>query len=454
MTVGPAGPYPTVRQTVLDCPDARALAEFYRQLFGLRYRPGDEPGSGAGSETGAGPGAAPGHPDPDWLVLRHPDGSRALAFQQVADYRPPTWPDGPRPQMLHLDTVVPDVPELRRQRRRALALGATELLDRSADPEEPLYVFADPAAHPFCIFVADTATVPTGGHLRLIWPQWQGVGTPSVIELAPEFPFDVGRRGYAVGAAVLGAVLPLHDGPTATVPVGMGDDGLDVRDGVEAKDAVLTQLAEALRIIGEHDPARITTIGGECSVSVAPFSALADRYADDLAVLWIDANPDVGTGASRYPGYHAMAVSVLTGHGDPEIQAVLPATIGTDRVALVGLHAWAPDDYPNVAAWGLRAFGPDELRDSAGPVLDWLAGTGCSRVAIHFDVDAVDSNEIVLGLGADPDGLTSAQVRRVVAGVAAVADVVALTVAEYIPRQVMHLRRILEGFPLLTDARR
>ena len=33
-------PVPTIRQVVLDCPDARALAEFYRELFGLRYRPG------------------------------------------------------------------------------------------------------------------------------------------------------------------------------------------------------------------------------------------------------------------------------------------------------------------------------------------------------------------------------------------------------------------------------
>jgi hypothetical protein len=28
---------------VLDCVDARELAEFYRLLLGLRYRPGDEP---------------------------------------------------------------------------------------------------------------------------------------------------------------------------------------------------------------------------------------------------------------------------------------------------------------------------------------------------------------------------------------------------------------------------
>ncbi len=79
-------------------------------------------------------------------------------------------------------------------------------------------------------------------------------------------------------------------------------------------------------------------------------------------------------------------------------------------------------------------------------MLDWLAGTGCSRLAIHFDVDTVDSNEIVLGLGAEPNGLTSAQARRVVDDLDAVADVVGLTIAEFIPRQVMHVQQLLAGF--------
>ena len=55
----------------------------------------------------------------------------------------------------------------------------------------------------------------------------------------------------------------------------------------------------------------------------------------------------------------------------------------------------------------------------------------------------------MLGLGAEPDGLTTAQVRRVVADVAARADVVGLTIAEFVPRQVMHLQQLLNGFPLL-----
>jgi Glyoxalase-like domain len=52
--------------------------------------------------------------------------------------------------------TVPTKAELDVQHQRALALGARLLLDRSADPEEPLRVYADPAGHPFCIFVAPT----------------------------------------------------------------------------------------------------------------------------------------------------------------------------------------------------------------------------------------------------------------------------------------------------------
>ena len=285
--------------------------------------------------------------------------------------------------------------------------------------------------------------------LRLLWPQWQGAGTSSILELAPEFPFDVARRGYAVGSAVLAAVLPANDGPTASARVAMDDEGLELRDGIEAKEVIVRQLAAALAVVRQHDPARIVTLGGECSVSVAPFAELARRYGDELAIVWIDSNPDVGTPASHYPGFHAMAVAALTGHADPDVLQLLPATVSPERVALVGLHAWTDDDISNVAEWGIRSFSPGDLRTTTQPLLDWLAATGCSRVAIHFDVDTVDSNEIVLGLGAEPNGLTSTEVRRIVNDLESSADVVGLTIAEFIPRQVMHLQQILTSFPLL-----
>jgi hypothetical protein len=47
------------------------------------------------------------------------------------------------------------VADLDAAHERTLRLGARLLLDRSDDPEEPLRVYADPAGHPFCIFVSE-----------------------------------------------------------------------------------------------------------------------------------------------------------------------------------------------------------------------------------------------------------------------------------------------------------
>lgn len=126
--------FPELRQVVLDTTDSRGLAEFWRQLLGWQYRPGDEDG------------------DDEWLVLVGPRRQR-VAFQRVASVAPSTWPSDAVPQQLHLDLTVPDPAELDRQHERALELGARLLLDRSDDPEEPLRVYADPAGHPFCVFV-------------------------------------------------------------------------------------------------------------------------------------------------------------------------------------------------------------------------------------------------------------------------------------------------------------
>lgn len=135
---------PSLRQVVLDTTDARQLAEFYRQLLHLAYRPGDElPPPGEDDERGR-----------DWLVLTTPDGNPRLAFQQVAEFKPSTWPDPALPQQLHLDLTVASVEDLDAQHERVLNLGGSLRLDRSDDPEEPLRVYADPAGHPFCIFVA------------------------------------------------------------------------------------------------------------------------------------------------------------------------------------------------------------------------------------------------------------------------------------------------------------
>jgi arginase len=153
----------------------------------------------------------------------------------------------------------------------------------------------------------------------------------------------------------------------------MSDEGSEERDGIEAKTVLLKQLRAALDLISEQNPARITTLGGACSVNLAPFSHLIDKHGDDMAILWINAHPDMGTGETTYPGFHAMVISALTGHGDPELLDLLPATIVADRVALVCMHDWTDPTLPAIAdEWGLTAFSPHALRtDSALCWNDW-----------------------------------------------------------------------------------
>jgi catechol 2,3-dioxygenase-like lactoylglutathione lyase family enzyme len=137
---------PGWRSVVLDTTDARALAEFYRQLLGYEYQAGDElPPAGQDDPNGR-----------DWLMLQQGAGGPMLAFQQVEELPASTWPGTDVPQQLHLDLTVHTTDALAAQHARALDLGARLLLDRSDDPEEPIYVYADPDGHPFCIFVAPT----------------------------------------------------------------------------------------------------------------------------------------------------------------------------------------------------------------------------------------------------------------------------------------------------------
>lgn len=114
---------------VLDCPDAPALAAFYGKLLGLDIRTVDDDG---------------------WVELHRPGADHpALAFQPVADYAAPSWPDGV-PQQLHLDLAVDDLPTAH---ARAVDLGARPLSDVQ-HPARPWRVYADPAGHPFCLCTA------------------------------------------------------------------------------------------------------------------------------------------------------------------------------------------------------------------------------------------------------------------------------------------------------------
>jgi catechol 2,3-dioxygenase-like lactoylglutathione lyase family enzyme len=112
---------------VLDAPDARVLADFYRRLLGWEVV----------------------EDYPHWVSLREPGGTARLSFQTEKLYRRPAWPAEPGAQLMmaHLDIEVDD---LRAELSRAVAEGA-EVAD--FQPQELVRVCLDPAGHPFCLWV-------------------------------------------------------------------------------------------------------------------------------------------------------------------------------------------------------------------------------------------------------------------------------------------------------------
>jgi catechol-2,3-dioxygenase len=111
----------TLAGVTLDCPDAAALSAFYASLLG---KPVTYEGDG--------------------MAMIGEDGAKPLMFQQVADYRPPRWPDPAAPQQFHLDLTVDDVDAAE---SAALGIGATRLPADGANWR----VYADPVGKPFCL---------------------------------------------------------------------------------------------------------------------------------------------------------------------------------------------------------------------------------------------------------------------------------------------------------------
>jgi catechol 2,3-dioxygenase-like lactoylglutathione lyase family enzyme len=117
----------TLTGTVLDAPDVRELARFYRDLLGWTVT-ADEP---------------------DWVKLTPPGGGAGLAFQAESAYARPTWPAraGDQHMMMHLDIEVDD---LDAAGVRAAALGAVLA---EFQPQDDVRVHLDPVGHPFCLWV-------------------------------------------------------------------------------------------------------------------------------------------------------------------------------------------------------------------------------------------------------------------------------------------------------------
>ena len=198
--------------------------------------------------------------------------------------------------------------------------------------------------------------------IRLVYPQWQGGSIAQWITEVKD-P-EQASRGYYLGAQLLNFLAPDNGQDTYTVPVS-------------------TDLVE--RKVTDQKPDKIVTLGGECSASVVPFTYLSERYNGDVAMVWIDAHPDITLPGDVYPAYHAMAVTACMGLGDKQIVSELPKKIDPSKILFVGLRDWERDEIKErQKQYGIKHLTPEEVRENSKAVLEWLKSCGASKVVIHF----------------------------------------------------------------------
>lgn len=115
----------TLTQLVIQCADARALADFWRRILDLPDPTGDD----------------------GWITLEWAPVGR-LTFHEVPGYEAPSWPGERGEQHAHLDLLVADLEEAT---ARVLDAGARPLTEVQNPGPKGWRVFADPQGHPFCL---------------------------------------------------------------------------------------------------------------------------------------------------------------------------------------------------------------------------------------------------------------------------------------------------------------
>ncbi|WP_229830927.1 arginase family protein [Actinoplanes ianthinogenes] len=209
-------------------------------------------------------------------------------------------------------------------------------------------------------------------------PQWQG----SASEQAPRL---------MTGAHRAAALIPAD----AVVTVPVLETGGEKAAGIRAFD-VLVENQRLIReaLAGIDGP--VITVGGECSVDIAPIAAARERYGDALTVLYIDAHPDVYSVDTLPSGaFHAMVVRALLGDGPPGLTPAEPLT--PRQIIIGGERANIPVEHEYLARRGLRRHGVDDLER----VLDGLTGP----VYVHVDLDVLEPADFGATCYPEPDGV-------------------------------------------------
>lgn len=283
--------------------------------------------------------------------------------------------------------------------------------------------------------------------LRLKIPLWQGGDN------APA----------ALGAELLAFLAPESASPLVEIPVEpySGRDTV-IHDGIAHRDAILAQIQATQEVLDAHQPDKVVVFGGDCQVSQAPFAYLNEKYGGELAILWIDAHPDIKN-PDEYRNVHTMVLASLLGEGAAQLAARIKRYIDPKRVMFAGLRqdGLTGQESDFIARHQLGVASPEALASSSEPVLEWIRRNDIKHLAIHFDLDVLDPKKFGSVYFGEPEPASDPyaafpagkmgiqQVIRLIDDVSKATDVVGLGITEHLPWDALNLKNMLAQLPLL-----
>lgn len=252
----------------------------------------------------------------------------------------------------------------------------------------------------------------------LVVPQWQGSPSSRAMQLID-------------GAQAIAGDLPRSSTTMLDVPMEAGESLGTGIHRLSALQRVRGMVADALEA---HDAAApdepVLTIGGDCGVALAPI-AHAARRAPGLALVWIDAHPDLNSPETSPSGAFAgMVLRAVIGDGVPEL--ALDGAVAADRVVVGGARSFDDPELAAVESLGITALTVDALHDPDA-LADAVAATGAAAVYVHVDIDALDPAEVAGNAHPEPFGLTVAELTAALGRLRARVPLVGASLAGYSP---------------------
>jgi len=165
---------------------------------------------------------------------------------------------------------------------------------------------------------------------------------------------------------------------------------------------VARQVADAVARAVERELIPIV-LGGDCTITLGVVAGLL-RHQPDLGLIYFDGDADLTTPETTHSGiFDSMGVAHLIGQGDPDLAHIGPRfpLLEQDRIILFGFHPYEiePEESRVLEASAMAKYPvtsmddrPVELAAEARARLEERA----RAIAVHFDVDVMDSAEIPL----------------------------------------------------------